>query len=147
MISSVALQVPEPHGITLALDSVFSRSAWHIRLCRPTNLISGRTPSLSQFQRHSFYFQHCQYKTSASCLSYRNNRKNILTNEKLINLDSKLWHLCSSYVPTCSSVSAFNGPSKTRFNSVYLTYDQNINLTTRDVHVHVCSNYVYGTNK
>lgn len=43
--SSVALQVPEPRGITLALDSVFSRSAWHLRLCRPTNLFSGRTPS------------------------------------------------------------------------------------------------------
>lgn len=31
-------------GITLAPDSVFSRSAWHIRVCRPTNLCSGKTP-------------------------------------------------------------------------------------------------------
>lgn len=124
IFSSVALQVPEPHGITLALDSVFSRSAWHIRLWRPTNLISGRTPfSVRIFKRHSFYFF---FTFSTVNIKQVQVVCHIVINEthgRLMNYYQTLTENCgiywSSYVPTYSSVSAFNGPSKTRFHPVY----------------------------
>lgn len=72
IFSSVALQVPQPLALHLLSTVFFSRSAWHIRVCRPTNLSSGRTPFSVRILKAQnvffFYFQHCQYKTSASCL-------------------------------------------------------------------------------
>lgn len=136
IFSSVALQVPPPHGITLALDSVFSRPAWHSECVGLRISVQAEHHSLSEFlKRHSFllcflcflffYFQHCQYKTSARLFCHISNKKKKQTKHRN-KLLLKTWtencgFYWSSYVPTYSSVSAFNGPSKKRLRPVYLT--------------------------
>lgn len=72
IFSSVALQVPQPLALNLLL-TVFSHAQHDTAVCMPTNLCSGKTPFCPNFKRHSFYLQHCQYK-SASCLPLSNRR-------------------------------------------------------------------------
>lgn len=75
IFSSVALLVPQPLALHL-LSTVFSHAQHDTSECvGPQISVQAEHHSLSEFQRHSFYVQHCQYKTSASCLSYSNNRK------------------------------------------------------------------------
>lgn len=89
------------------LLTVFSHAQHDTSECvGPQISVQAEHHSLSEFQRHSLYFQHCQYKTSASCLSSSNKRIKHM-NKRMIT-DWKLWRLWF-YVPTYSSVSALNG--------------------------------------
>lgn len=94
----------------VALHSLFPHAQHDTSVCAGlTNLCSGKNTRYPfEFQRHCFYFQHCQYNTSASCLK---KLQNIVTNELFL-------HLCGvSGHPVCQH----NPVTKTSVRPVYLT--------------------------
>lgn len=130
-------------GITLALDSVFSRSAWHIRVCRPTNLCSGRTPFSVRISKGTvFTFSTVNIKQVQVVCHFIIKRKNIETNDR-----TKPWlKIVAFMVVLCANIFQCVCFQRTvKDDAAPFTF--NINLTTSDVYCMFCRNYVYSTNK